>query len=116
MNRFIPILPFLATVITALSNDYDNQWLMECKATSEQDLLSINTLADSEHMDIWNEHPTLHTKIAIRVDEVGRGGGGGIATGLPKYSSHGNSRYSNSAIGNEANENNHSLCHWGCLL
>lgn len=60
-------------LINALSNDYGNQWLMECKTTCEQDLTSINELFNSEHVDIWNEHPTLNAMMTIRVDELGRG-------------------------------------------
>lgn len=62
----------ILTMVTALSNDYDTQWLMECKATPEQDLMSLGRLLDSEHVDLWNEHPTLNSKLTIRVDEMGK--------------------------------------------
>ena len=45
---------------------------MECKATSEQDLMSIDKLLDSEHVDVWTEHLILNSKLAIRVDELGK--------------------------------------------
>lgn len=73
MSMLILALFLIPPLVHALSNDYANQWLMECRATSEQDLTSIDELSNSEHVDIWNEHPTLDARIAIRVDELGRG-------------------------------------------
>lgn len=75
-------LLLMASVVSALGIDYENQWIIECcyhSATELQELLNlIDSSANLPHLDLWNEYyprpsdSASTSKLTIRADAEGK--------------------------------------------